>query len=96
MASNAADHGPTCAETPHDHRCGDTEMDQGESWQAHSTRQKAMKVALHQRLNATHQELKDLEGIMAEECQDATPENRDTRMWLSELRGIIARMEGRE
>lgn len=30
--SNAADHGPTCAETPIDHRCGDTEQDQGVTW----------------------------------------------------------------
>lgn len=30
--SNAADHGPTCADTPIDHRCGDTEADQGGTW----------------------------------------------------------------
>lgn len=29
---NREDHGPTCAETPLDHRCGDTESDQGVTW----------------------------------------------------------------
>ena len=93
--SNADDHGPTCAETPHDHRCGDTEMDQGETWREHSIRQERMKVALHQRLTAVHQELKDVEAIMAEQSAQATDENTATRMWLMELRGVIARMEGR-
>lgn len=96
IRSRAADHGPTCAETPIDHACGATEMDQGETWQQHSIRQEVMKVALHQRLNAAHQELKDIEAIMAEQCQRATPENAATRGWLNELRGTIARMEGRQ
>lgn len=30
--NSASDHGPTCADTPIDHHCGDTEEDQGVTW----------------------------------------------------------------
>lgn len=46
LASNAADHGPTCADTPIDHSCGDTEADQGVTWREASANRSARLKAI--------------------------------------------------
>ena len=62
--ANAADHGPTCAETPIDHRCGDTEGDQGTTW-AESSRMWSERIRA---ISDLHQNTKTSGGAVTGYC----------------------------
>lgn len=66
VKSNAADHGPTCADTPIDHRCGDSEADQGVTW-AEGARIDSEKL---QRISGMHSKVEGANGTTDGTCAE--------------------------